>query len=83
MKHQDCSPWLGVVVKLKKAHPCKGYWAVVLDIWLERSTPSSLEVEVRFEAYDPNVPNPKAIFDYDDLVEDKYVFFATMSPFRS
>jgi hypothetical protein len=47
---------------------------VVLNVQPNQSTASGLKVEVRFEIFDPSVPNPRAVFDYDDLVEFEYVF---------
>lgn len=83
LEHRDRSPWVGVeVVVTNKKNPCRGRKALVLNVLPNHETASGLKVEVRFAAFDPSVTNARRTFDYDDLVEFKYVFW-TMSPSRS
>ena len=83
LKHWDHSPWVGVEVAVtKKGHPCRGQKVLVLNVLLKQNTASGLKVEVQFEVFDPSVTNARATFDYDDLLEFKYVFWS-MFPSRS
>ena len=83
LNQQDSIPWLGVeVLVIKPGHQRKEHPAVVLNVLPGQSTGSGLKVEVRYLNYDPNAPYHRATFDYDDLVEFKYVF-KTMSTSRS
>jgi hypothetical protein len=63
-----------MVIIAKHRHPRKGHHAIVKDVLCnQEDVPSGLRVLVRFEKYDPNVPFPWDIFEYDEVVECKYV----------
>jgi hypothetical protein len=72
---KDHIPWKDITVIItKQSHPCKGHRAVVENVLCnQEDTASGLRVMVRYENYDPNVPFAWQVFDYDDVLEYKYV----------
>jgi hypothetical protein len=57
----------------KEGHALKGKRGVVVNVLPRQSTPSGLKIEVEITDYDPNVPYPRVVFDYDDLKDLEYV----------
>ena len=72
---KDHIPWKGIKVLItKQGEQRKGEPAVVDNVLCNQDTPSGLKINVQFMNYNPNMPFQKALFDYDDIVEFKYVY---------
>ena len=72
---KDHIPWKGVKILItKQGEQRKGEPAVVDNVLCNQDTPSGLKINVQFMNYNPNMPFQKALFDYDDIIELKYVY---------
>jgi len=79
LSRKDTMPWIRRRVLVSKdGHPFKGYAAEVINVLPRQPTPSGLRIEVQITSYNPSVPYPKVILDYDDLKDLKYVSHFTV-----
>jgi hypothetical protein len=66
----DDVPWLGAEVIISKSkHPSKGSRWVVRNVLRGQQTTSGLRVEIVPMNYDPSLPFPRNVVDYDEVVE--------------
>ena len=70
----DQVPWLSqTIIVAKVKHLFKGCQAIVKNVLCSQDTLSGLLIVAQLFYWDPTVPYPTIVLDYDDVVEARYV----------
>jgi hypothetical protein len=74
LQRHDHVPWIGTTVLVNRpGHAMKGYSGVVKSVQCNQDTSSGLRVIIQFAHLDSSAPFQSAVFDYDDLLEQRYI----------